>query len=100
LQKLALFCVKNANIFTKFFGENILKIVTSVPDGNCTKPSVFSATKCATKDHRPEKSSTESSSTDDMIFKNIFAEKFSEKIGVFDPKQGQILKKMIITIGI
>jgi hypothetical protein len=32
LQKLALFCVKNANIFAKFFGENILKIITSVPD--------------------------------------------------------------------
>jgi hypothetical protein len=31
LQKLALFCVKNANIFAKFFGENILKIITSVP---------------------------------------------------------------------
>jgi hypothetical protein len=30
LQKLALFCVKNANIFDKFFGENILKIITSV----------------------------------------------------------------------
>jgi hypothetical protein len=32
LQKLALFCVKNANIFAKFSGENILKIITSVPD--------------------------------------------------------------------
>jgi hypothetical protein len=31
LQKLALFCVKNANIFANFFGENILKIITSVP---------------------------------------------------------------------
>jgi hypothetical protein len=28
----------------------------------------------------------------------IFAEKFSEKIGVFDSKQSQILKKMIITL--
>jgi hypothetical protein len=26
--------------------------------------------------------------TDVMIFKNIFAEKFGEKIGVFDSKQG------------
>jgi hypothetical protein len=25
--------------------------------------------------------------TDAMIFKNIFAEKFSEKIGIFDSKQ-------------
>jgi hypothetical protein len=24
---------QNANIFAKFFGENILKIITSVPDG-------------------------------------------------------------------
>jgi hypothetical protein len=28
-----------------------------------------------------------SSGTDIMIFKNIFAKKFSEKIGVFDSKQ-------------
>jgi hypothetical protein len=27
-------------------------------------------------------------------FKNIFAEKLSKKIGVFDSKQSQILKKM------
>jgi hypothetical protein len=33
LQKLALFCVKNANIFAKFFGENISKIITLVPGG-------------------------------------------------------------------
>jgi hypothetical protein len=31
MRKLALFCVKNANIFAKFFGENIFKIITSVP---------------------------------------------------------------------
>jgi hypothetical protein len=31
-------------------------------------------------------------------FKNIFAEKFSEKIGVFYSKQTQILKKLIITL--
>jgi hypothetical protein len=31
LQNLALFCVKNGNICAKFFGENILKIITSVP---------------------------------------------------------------------
>jgi hypothetical protein len=31
-------------------------------------------------------------------FLNIFAEKFSEKIGVFVSKQRQILKKMIITL--
>jgi hypothetical protein len=30
-QNLALFWVKNANIFAEFFGENILKIITSVP---------------------------------------------------------------------
>jgi hypothetical protein len=29
LQKLALVLAKNANIFDEFFGENILKIVTS-----------------------------------------------------------------------
>jgi hypothetical protein len=28
---LALFLVKNANFFAKFFGENILKIITLVP---------------------------------------------------------------------
>jgi hypothetical protein len=32
LNNLALIWVKNANIFAKFFGENILKIITSVPD--------------------------------------------------------------------
>jgi hypothetical protein len=32
LQKLAVVWAKNANIFAKFFGENILKIITSVPD--------------------------------------------------------------------
>jgi hypothetical protein len=37
LKKLALFWVKNANVFAKFFGENILKIITSVP-GNPTGP--------------------------------------------------------------
>jgi hypothetical protein len=31
LPYLALFLVKNANYFSEFFGENILKIVTSVP---------------------------------------------------------------------
>jgi hypothetical protein len=31
LQKLALVLAKNANIFDEFFGENILKIVTSGP---------------------------------------------------------------------
>jgi hypothetical protein len=32
-------------------------------------------------------------------FKNIFAEKFSEKIGVFDSKQSQILKNIYHNIG-
>jgi hypothetical protein len=32
LHNLALFGVKNANFFAEFFGENILKIITSVPD--------------------------------------------------------------------
>jgi hypothetical protein len=31
LHNLALFWVKNANFFAEFFGENILKIITSVP---------------------------------------------------------------------
>jgi hypothetical protein len=31
LHNLALFWVKNANFFAKIFGENILKIITSVP---------------------------------------------------------------------
>jgi hypothetical protein len=30
-QKLAVVWAKNANIFAKFFGENIFKIITSVP---------------------------------------------------------------------
>jgi hypothetical protein len=29
---LAWFGVKNANFFAEFFGENILKLITSVPD--------------------------------------------------------------------
>jgi hypothetical protein len=33
LQKLAVVWAKNANFFAKFFGENILKIITSVPAG-------------------------------------------------------------------
>jgi hypothetical protein len=32
LHNLALFRVKNANFFAEFFGENIFKIITSVPD--------------------------------------------------------------------
>jgi hypothetical protein len=32
LHNLALFWVKNANFFAEIFGENILKIITSVPD--------------------------------------------------------------------
>jgi hypothetical protein len=32
LQKLAVVRAKNANIFAKFFAENILKIITSVPE--------------------------------------------------------------------
>jgi hypothetical protein len=32
LHNLALFWVKNANFFADFFGENIFKIITSVPD--------------------------------------------------------------------
>jgi hypothetical protein len=31
LHSLALFRVKNADFFAEFFGENILKIITSVP---------------------------------------------------------------------
>jgi hypothetical protein len=31
LHNVALFWVKNANFFAEFFGENILKIITSVP---------------------------------------------------------------------
>jgi hypothetical protein len=45
---LALFLVKNANFFAKFFGENIVIIVTSVPDwanfrprGECLLWAVF-----------------------------------------------------------
>jgi hypothetical protein len=34
-----------------------------------------------------------------MIFKNIFAEKFSEKIGVFDSKQRQIVQNFDHNIG-
>jgi hypothetical protein len=32
LQNLALFRVENTNFFAEFFGENIFKIITSVPD--------------------------------------------------------------------
>jgi hypothetical protein len=31
LPKLAVICAKKRNFFAKFFGENILKIITSVP---------------------------------------------------------------------
>jgi hypothetical protein len=31
-QKIRVVWAKNANIFAKFFGENIFKIITSVPD--------------------------------------------------------------------
>jgi hypothetical protein len=47
-KKFALFCVTNANLFAEFFGENILKIITSVPDwanirqlGDCILWAVF-----------------------------------------------------------
>jgi hypothetical protein len=32
LQKVAAIWAKNANIFAKFYGENIFKITTSVPE--------------------------------------------------------------------
>jgi hypothetical protein len=42
-QKLALFWVKNANFFAKFFGENIFKIITSVPGTDVMiKKNIFS----------------------------------------------------------
>jgi hypothetical protein len=34
---LALFWAKNANFFAEFFGENIFKIITSVPGGGREK---------------------------------------------------------------
>jgi hypothetical protein len=34
LQKIAVVWAKNASIFAKFFGENIFKIITSVPGGS------------------------------------------------------------------
>jgi hypothetical protein len=37
LHNLALFWVKNVNFFAKFFGENILKIITSVPGWNMNR---------------------------------------------------------------
>jgi hypothetical protein len=33
-----------------------------------------------------------------LCFLNIFAEKFCEQTGVFDSRQSQILKKMIIAL--
>jgi hypothetical protein len=41
LHNLALFRVKNANFFAEFFGENILKIITSVPEVCRLKTPVF-----------------------------------------------------------
>jgi hypothetical protein len=35
LHNIALFWFKNANVFAEFFGENILKIITSVPGSVC-----------------------------------------------------------------
>jgi hypothetical protein len=41
LHNFALFGVKNANFFAEFFGENIFKIITSVPDGTYIfKPNI------------------------------------------------------------
>jgi hypothetical protein len=37
--------------------------------------------------------------TDVMIFKNIFAKKFCEKIGVFDSKQSLIMQNFDHNIG-
>jgi hypothetical protein len=31
VQKQAIVCAKNANILAKYFGENVFKIITSVP---------------------------------------------------------------------
>jgi hypothetical protein len=36
LHNLALFRVKNGNFFAEFFGENILKIITSGNPGHCS----------------------------------------------------------------
>jgi hypothetical protein len=44
-QNLAFFCVKNANFFAKIFGENIFKIITSVP-GHLAVHPVFNMYVC------------------------------------------------------
>jgi hypothetical protein len=41
LHNLALFWVKNAKFFAEFFGENILKIITSVPGHPAWKKTTF-----------------------------------------------------------
>jgi hypothetical protein len=38
LQNLALLRAKNANSFVEFFGKNIFKIITSVPERELHKP--------------------------------------------------------------
>jgi hypothetical protein len=49
LQNLAVVRAKNANIFAKFFGENLFKIITSVPG------SVFLARSCRRREIEIEK---------------------------------------------
>jgi hypothetical protein len=44
-------------------------------------------------------SENKSPGTDVMIFKNIFAKKFSEKIVVFDSKQSKIIQNFDHSIG-
>jgi hypothetical protein len=61
-QNLALFRVQNANFFANFFGENILKIMTSVPE--CFSPII-----CVQNTHVLEKmySLTEITMVDGLI---------------------------------
>jgi hypothetical protein len=53
LHNLALFWVKNANFFAEFFGENILKIITSVPGHPVTDFCTPTSTRSTTSGKRP-----------------------------------------------
>jgi hypothetical protein len=94
LHNLALFWVKNAIFFAKFFGENIQTIITSVPaQSNFRKLSFFNHTEWLCLHHKVSMSIyTMSNKTRDQCydFKNIFAEKFCKKLAFFTQNKAKL----------
>jgi hypothetical protein len=56
-------------------------------------------TESETKENERTRAETTEPGTDVRIFKNSFAAKIGEKIGVFNSKKTKLCKNLIITVG-